>query len=116
MVYFNLNSKAEHIICTWQVYVDVHPDIRDMLLELKKYFTRVPVVELIACRSTYGQRLYELLYQYADTGIRLMTVEELREKLNLQNKYENFAHFRRRVLQQAKEDIEKHTKMRITWT
>lgn len=116
MVYLNLISKAEHIKGTGQVYVDVHPDIRDMLLELKKYFTRVPVVELIACRSTYGQRLYELLYQYADTGIRLMTVEELREKLNLQNKYENFYDFRRRVLQQAKEDIEKHTNMRFTWT
>src|SRR5690625_5066041 len=115
MVYLNLISKAEHIKGTGKVYVDVHPDIRDMLLELKKYFTRVPVVELIACRSTYGQRLYELLYQYADTGIRLMTVEELREKLNLQNKYENFAHFRRRVLQQAKEDVEKHTNMRFTW-
>src|SRR5690625_7593182 len=45
-----------------------------------------------------------------------MTVEELREKLNLQNKYENFYDFRRRVLQQAKEDIEKHTNMRFTWT
>ena len=113
MVYLNLISKAEHIKGTGQVYVDVHPDIRDMLLELKKYFTRVPVVELMACRSTYGQRLYELLYQYADTGIRLMTVEELREKLNLQNKYENFYDFRRRVLQQAKEDIEKTYKYAV---
>src|SRR5690625_7965307 len=86
-----------------------------MLLELITYFTRVKVVKFIDCRSIYGQRLYELLYQYADTGIRLMTVEELREKLNLQNKYENFAHFRRRVLQQAKEDVEKHTNMRFTW-
>ena len=112
----NLVSKSSHKKGTGQIYVDLHPDIRDMLLDLKKYFTRVPVVELIACRSTYGQRMYELLYQFADTGIRLMTVEELREKLNLQNKYENFYDFRRRVLQQAKEDIEKHTNMRFTWT
>lgn len=111
----NLIAKSSHKKGTGQIYVDLHPDIRDMLLDLKKYFTRVPVVELIACRSIYGQRLYELLYQYADTGIRLMTVEELREKLNLQNKYENFAHFRRRVLEQAQEDVEKHTNMRFTW-
>lgn len=111
----NLVAKASHKEGTGQAYVDLHPDIRDMLLDLKKYFTRVPVVELISCRSTYGQRLYELLYQFADTGIRLMRVDELREKLNLQNKYINFYDFRRRVLKQAQKDVEEHTNMRFTW-
>src|SRR5690625_3237308 len=44
-----------------------------------------------------------------------MTVEELTEKLNLKNTYEYFAHYRSRVLQQAKEDVENHTNMRFTW-
>lgn len=110
-----LIAKTSHKPGTGQVYIDLHPDLRDMLLDLKKYFTRVPVVELISCRSTYGQRLYELLYQFADTGIRLMTVEELREKLNLQNKYKNFYDFRRRVLKQAQKDVEEHTNMSFTW-
>lgn len=110
-----LVAKSSQIKGTGQVYIDMHPDMRDMLLDLKKYFTRVPVVELIACRSTYGQRLYELLYQFSDTGIRLMTVEELRKKLNLQNKYKNFAHFRRRVLEQAQKDVSEHTNMEFTW-
>src|SRR5690625_986028 len=62
----NLIAKSSHKKGTGQIYVDLHPDIRDMLLDLKKYFTRVPVVELIACRSTYGQRMYELLYQRSE--------------------------------------------------
>jgi plasmid replication initiation protein len=111
----NLISKAQHKQGTGQLYVDMHPDIRDMLLELKGYFTKVPVMELVSCRSTYGQRLYELLYQFADTGIRLMSVEELRAKLNLQNKYKNFAHFRINVLKKAQKDVEKHTNMSFTW-
>jgi len=115
VIRLNLISKVEHIKGTGQIYVDLHPDIRDMLIDLKRYFTRVPVVELIACRSTYGQRLYELLYQFADTGIRLMPVEELREKLNLQNKYENFAHLRTYVLEQAQKDVEEHTNMNFSW-
>lgn len=114
-IHLNLVSKVVHEKGTGQIYVDMHPDIRDMLLDLKRYFTRVPVVELIACRSTYGQRLYELLYQFADTGIRLMEVKELRQKLNLQNKYENFYDFRKRVLNQAKKDVEEHTNMSFTW-
>jgi plasmid replication initiation protein len=114
-IHLNLVAKVAHERGTGQLYVDLHPDICDMLLELKGYFTRVPVVELIACRSTYGQRLYELLYQFADTGIRLMSVEELREKLNLKNKYENFYDFRRRVLKQAQKDVEAHTNMSFTW-
>src|SRR5699024_7338188 len=51
----NLISKVENIKGTGQVYFDLHPDIRDMLIELKRYFNRVPVVDLIACRATYGQ-------------------------------------------------------------
>src|SRR5699024_2594553 len=78
-------------------------------------FTKVPVLELIACRSIYGQRLYELLYQFADTGVRLMEVEELRQKLNLHNKYKNFYDFRQRVLKQAQKDVESRTNMSFTW-
>lgn len=114
-IHLNLVSKVAHEKGTGQIYVDMHPDIRDMLLDLKKYFTRVPVVELIACRSIYGQRLYELLYQFEDTGVRLMEVEELRQKLNLQNKYKNFYDFRKRVLKQAQKDVEAHTNMSFTW-
>lgn len=114
-IWLQLISKVEHIKGTGQIYVDLHPDIRDMLLGLNGYFTKVPAVELIACRSIYGQRLYELLYQFSDTGIRLMTVEELREILNLQNKYKNFSHFRRRVLKQAQKDVAEHTNMEFTW-
>src|SRR5699024_3865493 len=40
---------------------------------------------------------------------------ELRQKLNLQNKYENFYNFRKRVLEQAQKDVEKHTNMSFTW-
>jgi len=111
----NLVAKASQVEGTGQVYLDFHPDMRDMLLDLKGYFTKVPVVELIACRSIYGQRLYELLYQFADTGVRLMEVEELRQKLNLQNKYKNFYDFRKRVLKQAQKDVESRTNMSFTW-
>jgi plasmid replication initiation protein len=115
VIRLNLISKVEHIKGTGQIYVDLHPDIRDMLIDLKRYFTRVPVVELISCRSTYGQRLYELLYQFSDTGIRLMSVEDLREKLNLKNKYENFAHLRKYVLEQGQKDVETNTNMSFQW-
>src|SRR5699024_2616849 len=111
----NLVAKASQVEGTGQVYVDLHPDIRDMLLDLKGYFTKVPAMELVAVRSVYGQRIYELLYQFEDTGVRLMKVEELRQKLNVQNKYENFYNFRKRVLEQAQKDVEKHTNMSFTW-
>jgi plasmid replication initiation protein len=44
-----------------------------------------------------------------------MPVKELREKLNLQNKYENFYDFRKRVLKQAQKDVEAHTNMSFQW-
>src|SRR5699024_123594 len=114
-IHLNLVSKVAHEKGTGQIYVDMHPDIRDMLLDLKKYFTRVPVVELIGCASIYVQQHYELLDQYEDTGDRLNVDQELRQILNLKKKYKNFYDFRKLVLKQTQKDDVAHTNISFTW-
>src|SRR5699024_12332861 len=93
------------------------PDIREMLLDLKEQgnFTPVPVAELLACRSTYGQRMYELLYSWRRTGRWETTVKDLRFSLGVEDKYSNFSDFRRFILEKAQKDLKKHTNMRFTW-
>src|SRR5699024_12748740 len=60
---WSLVINAKHRPGEGNLEIRLHPDIREMLLDLKEQgnFTSVPVAELLACRSTYGQRLYELL-------------------------------------------------------
>lgn len=113
---WSMISKATHDPGSGKLKINLHPDIRDMLLDLKGNFTPVPVAELLACRSTYGQRLYELLYSQAWKGNTWeVSVEELRFSLNIEDKYSNFSDLRRRVLKKAQKDVKKHTNMRFEW-
>jgi plasmid replication initiation protein len=114
---WNMISKAVHDPGSGELKISLHPDIRDMLLELKGRFTPVPVAELLACRSTYGQRMYELLFSQVWKGnIWEVSVDDLRFSLSAEEKYPNFSHFRQRILKKAQRDVKKHTNMHFGWT
>ena len=69
--------------------------------------------------SYHSIRIFEILYdrshqlQNSDIGIDL---EELKNCLKLKDKYKNFADFKRRVLDQAKKDLEKGTPIKFTYS
>lgn len=110
-------SKAIHHPGEGTLSIRLNPEIRDMLLELKEQggFTPVPVAELMACRSTYGQRLYEMLYSWRKDGKWEVSVEKLRFSLGVEKKYPNFTDFRRYILEKAQKDLKKNTNMRFDW-
>ncbi|HLR76015.1 MAG TPA: replication initiation protein [Balneolaceae bacterium] len=114
---WSLVINAKHRPGEGNLEIRLHPDIREMLLDLKEQgnFTPVPVAELLACRSTYGQRMYELLYSWRRTGRWETTVKDLRFSLGVEDKYSNFSDFRRFILEKAQKDLKKHTNMRFTW-
>src|SRR5699024_1737519 len=72
------------------------------------------IQEIMKCSSVYGQRFYELLYRFRDTGWWSVSVDKLREILKLEDKYQNFSDFRRRVLKQAQRDLV-GTNLSFTW-
>lgn len=117
--HWSMISKAKHVSGEGQLNIDLHPDIRDMLLELKEQgnFTPVPVAEMLACQSMYGQRIYELLYseRWKETGTWETSLKNLRFILGIEDKYSNFSDFRRWVLKKAQKDLQKNTNMRISW-
>jgi plasmid replication initiation protein len=110
-------SKAIHHPGEGTLSIRLNPEIRDMLLELKEQggFTPVPIAELMACRSTYGQRLYELLYSWRREQRWEVSMDKLRFILDLEGKYENFSMFRTRVLEKAQNDLKANTNMRFEW-
>lgn len=112
-------TKAVHNPGDGTLTIRIHEEIKQMLIKLKEQgnFTPVPVAEMLACRSSYGQRMYELLYsqRWKETGKWEVSVEDLRFSLDVEDKYKNFSGFRRRVLQKAQKDLQKHTNMRFDW-
>lgn len=116
--HWSMISKAHHVEGEGTLEINLHPDIRDMLLRLKEQgnFTPVPVAEILACRSTHGQRIFEMLYSWRQHRRWEVSLEELRFSLGLEDKYANYSDFRRFVLEKAQEDLKKNTNMRFIWT
>lgn len=90
------------------------PVIAPYLTMLFSEFTRYKLRQLGAIGSFYGIRMYELLAQYRAIGKRAMSLEQVREMLDLGEKYPRIDSLRQRVIDPAVAEINKHTDLRIT--
>lgn len=70
-------------------------------------FTQTDLLDVAKLDSFYAVRLYELLMQFASTGILMITVEELRAVMHTTDKYPRFAQFNQRVIKTAVADIQR---------
>src|SRR5699024_161512 len=109
-----LIGYAEYFPNEGRLDIQIHPTMRDYFLQLKRDFTPVPIQEILKCSSVYGQRFYELLYRFRDTGVCHVSVNKFHEILKLEDKYPNVTHFRKNVLKQAQRDLA-DTNLNFTW-
>lgn len=97
-----------------------HPFLKPYLLEIKgedTNFTKYRLENILKLKSTYAIRIYELLKQYQNTKhkSREFTMQDLREKLCLGNKYSLFTNFENRILAVAKSEINEKTDIWINY-
>jgi plasmid replication initiation protein len=60
-------------------------------------------------------RFYLLLKRFADTGYREMTVEELRDVFDLQDKYKSFGNIKQRIIDKAQTELAEKTDLRFEY-
>jgi plasmid replication initiation protein len=87
--------------------------LRPFLLELKKNFTKYPLVYIPKLRSSYSIRLYELLYQYKTIGWRTIELDALQRMVG--SDYELYGDFKRKVIGIAQRDLEEHTDIKFDY-
>lgn len=92
------------------------PAIAPYLTLLHTEFTRFKLKQVGAIGSWYGIRLYELCAQFRKAGERTIELDRLRATLALGNKYDRIETLRRRVIDPAIEEINRHTDLRVTVT
>ena len=91
-----------------------HPDLRPYLLELQGRFNIGNIKYLLPMKSSYSKRIYMLLKDRAKHGSRTFDLDELRELLKVPKSHqENYGEFKRKVLIQAKADINKYTDLQV---
>ncbi len=81
--------------------------LKPFLLELKRNFTRYPLLYIPKLRSSYSIRMYELLYQYKTIGHRLCEINALQRMVG--SEYALYADFKRKVILIAQRDLAEHT-------
>lgn len=59
--------------------------------------------------------MYELLKSYEGIGKRVFEIEELKQILGVEDKYDKFANFKKRILLKAQEDLILHTDISFTF-
>ena len=92
-----------------------NPDMRPFLLQLKRRFTRYMLGHVLRFQSPYSVRIYEMAMQFQDVGHRTIDVGDLREILDVVEKYPRFYDFRRRILDQAVKEIARYTGHVVTY-
>lgn len=111
-----LINKPRYIEGSDKLVVNIDKDLIPYIINLKKEFTRYQIENILRLRSSYSVRIYELLKQYENIGVRDIDVKDLREYLGIEkNQYKRFYDFERRALKPAEEEINEHTDIIFTY-
>jgi len=89
------------------VRFSVGEELKDYLTNLDKNYTSYRLINIPRLRSGYSIRIYELLFQYKKIGLRYFEIDDLQRKVG--SEYKLYGDFKRKVLNQAQNDLKKHT-------
>lgn len=85
------------------------------LFDLGQKFTQYQLYNILAMKSAFSVRIYELMKSYAFQKSKTFEVEELKRLLMVEDvkSYKEFAPFRQKVLEKAQEEINELTDLNI---
>lgn len=109
-----LLSSAKYVEGTGTVQVTISKEIKPYLMDLAKGFTVYSLDYALSLKSVYSQRMYELLSRYKDLGVWQCDVDELKYILKLEDKYDGYGMFKKKVLDVARKELKEKTDLSFT--
>jgi plasmid replication initiation protein len=110
----SLFSSIEYLPEERAFEVLLDPKLEKYFLQLKESFTSYGLLYATRPSSFNSQRLYEMIRQQSYRGYALLNIDELKESLMLEKKYQNYGDLEKRVIYQAKKEFDE--KCDITFT
>ena len=97
-----------------------NPLIKNQLQQLAKRFTSYFLANIASMKSAYAVRIYEISVMYLNASKQDRTtftkkIEDLKHHLDITNKYKNFFDMKKRVLEQARKEINKHSNIKFSY-
>ena len=88
-----------------------HENMIPYISQLKEQFTKLILKDVFQFSSFYSFRFYLMMMQFKETGFCKISIAELRDSLDLNNKYQLFADLKKWVIDTAIDEI--NEKVRI---
>lgn len=107
--YVRINKKSE------KVQIEIDRTIAPFLFDLQEKFTQYQLYNILAMKSSFSVRIYELMKSYAFQKSKTFEVNELKRLLGVEEikSYKEFAPFRQKVLEKAQEEINELTDINV---
>jgi len=98
----------------------INPELKDLLHQLKGHFTSYHLEKVSSFQSAYSVRIYEISLMNLNKSNKnkcsfWIEIVHLKEKLDISEKYKQFADFNKRILEPVKKDINKHSDIRLSY-
>lgn len=95
--------------------IKLDEDLVPYLFDLGQKFTQYQLYNVLAMKSAFSMRLYELLKSYEFQKVKTFGIEELKQLLMVEDvkSYSRFPDFRRKVLEVAQREINELTDINI---
>ena len=123
-----LETETGEVLCRWLskvwinkrsgiVKIRIDEDLAPYLFNLKEKFTQYQLYNILAMKSAFSVRIYELIKSYAYQKNKIFEINELKHLLMVDNvkSYERYPDFRRFVLEPAQKEINKLTDLNISY-
>ncbi|MBI6550121.1 replication initiation protein [Xenorhabdus lircayensis] len=109
-----IQQKAKYFGGEGKIELTFSDSIMPYLTQLKGQFTSIAVKNVSALKRTYSIRIYELLMQFKATGDRLISVDDFRSMMGLEDKYSKFAELNKFVIKPAIKELNDKSDLVVT--
>ena len=109
-------SSADYISGDSHIEIMIDPKLKPYLLNLKQYFTSYKLKNIIKLKSIFSIRIYELLKQFEKIKERAFEIDELKEILGIEKKYERYSDFKRKCIIKAQNELKEKTDISFTFS
>jgi len=94
----------------WFAEIDAHDMALPLMFDFKSHYFKYELWNTLRLKSKNQFRMYEILKQYERSGVRIISIEDLKEQLGInENDYPNFHDFKRRVLDVCQRALAEYT-------
>lgn len=82
-------------------------------VNVNKNFTEFQLKHLLSMNTAYAVKLYKILYQYKNIGKRVFKLSDLRIQFGIGDKYQQYNHFKRSILDASIKQINEITDIQV---